>query len=154
MNERNVCATGQPDRGLTIGRLAKAAQVGVETVRYYQRLNLLPTPAPRDSAFRHYSAELIDRIRFIKRAQGLGFSLEQVAMLLQLNDGTERHQIRQLAKAHLESIREKIADLSRMESMLAGLVHACEHNGHAKSCPIIAAFSEDEDLSSELHHQN
>lgn len=126
---------------LTIGRLAKAAGVGVETVRYYQRLKLLPTPVPVHNAFRHYPVETIERIRFIKRAQDLGFSLEDIAALLSLNDGADRQQVRQLAHARLSSIRGKIADLTRMESVLASLVHECEHTDHAHSCPIIAAFS-------------
>ncbi len=126
---------------LTIGRLAKAAQVGIETIRYYQRLQLLPTPAPVRNAFRHYPSATVDRIRFIKRAQDLGFSLDDIAALLQLNDGADRRRIRQLANARLEKIRAKMADLQRMEAILDDLVHACEHAGHADSCPIIAAFS-------------
>jgi Hg(II)-responsive transcriptional regulator len=126
---------------LTIGRLAKAADVGVETVRYYQRLNLLPTPVPTRNAYRYYPIATVERIRFIKRAQSLGFSLEEVAALLQLNDGADRNQIRQLAKVRLASIREKIADLNQMESILSGLVDECEQAQHASSCPIIAAFS-------------
>jgi Hg(II)-responsive transcriptional regulator len=138
---QNHAESNAPGRELTIGRLAKAAQVGIETIRYYQRLNLLPTPTPVRNAFRHYPVEMIERIRFIKRAQDLGFSLEDISALLQLNDGTDRSQVRQLANLRLKAIREKIADLNRMESILAELVHECEHAGHARSCPIIAAFS-------------
>jgi Hg(II)-responsive transcriptional regulator len=126
---------------LTIGRVAKAAQVGVETIRYYQRLGLLPTPVPSRNAFRHYSYEVVERIRFIKRAQDLGFSLEDIAALLQLNDGADRTRVRELAGMRLQHIREKIADLGRMESILSSLLFECEHAGHATSCPIIAAFS-------------
>jgi Hg(II)-responsive transcriptional regulator len=131
---------------LTIGKLAKAAQVGIETIRYYQRLKLLSTPQPVHNAFRYYPADTVERIRFIKRAQGLGFSLDEVAALLRLNDGTDRRQIRQLAKARLENIRDKINDLTRMESILAGLVDECEHAAQANCCPIIAAFSGSTDI--------
>jgi Hg(II)-responsive transcriptional regulator len=148
MNARNHSEMNDSGDGLTIGRLAKAAQVGIETIRYYQRLNLLPTPTPVRNAFRHYPVAMVERIRFIKRAQDLGFSLEDIATLLQLNDGADRHQVRQLANARLESIRVKIADLNRMESILSELVHECEHAGHARSCPIIAAFSGNTAMSS------
>lgn len=134
--------------GLTIGRLAKAAQVGVGTIRYYQRLKLLPTPAPVHSAFRHYPTLLIDRIRFIKRAQELGFSLADIAALLRLNDGANRRAIRCIANARLEDIRVKIVDMHKIESVLAKLIHECEQNDHAISCPIIAAFSGQADISS------
>lgn len=147
MNTRDLAAADEPSE-LTIGRLAKAANVGIETIRYYQRLNLLPTPTPVRNAFRHYPVDTIERIRFIKRAQDLGFTLDDIAVLLQLNDGADRRRIRQLANTRLESIRTKIADLKRMESILAELVHECEHTGQARSCPIIAAFSGTIEISS------
>ncbi len=126
---------------LTIGKLASAAGVGVETVRYYQRRNLLPTPASPDGAFRTYLPELADRIRFIKRSQELGFSLEQIATLLQLEDGSDRQAVRQLAADKLAHIRAKIADLAKMETVLAHLIHECEATGQARPCPIIAALA-------------
>jgi Hg(II)-responsive transcriptional regulator len=128
---------------LTIGKLACAAGVGVETVRYYQRRKLLPAPGSPDGAFRTYPPELADRIRFIKRAQELGFSLEQVATLLQLEDGSDRPAVRQLAADKLAHIRAKIADLAKMEAVLAHLIHECEASGQAKPCPIIAALAGD-----------
>jgi len=148
MNTHNLKAHEKLDTDLTIGRLAKAAHVGIETVRYYQRLKLLPTPAPVRNAFRHYPVETVERIRFIKRAQDLGFTLDDIATLLQLNDGADRRRIRQLANTRLESIRSKIADLTRMESILAELVDECEHAGHSPCCPIIAAFSGAAEISS------
>lgn len=126
---------------LTIGRLARAADVGIETIRYYQRRNLLPTPDPEGGTFRHYPPNLVDRIRFIKRAQDLGFSLDEVFTLLQLEDGADRKAIRKTAGERLAEIRNKIVDLQRMESVLAHLIHECETNGRAKSCPIIAALA-------------
>jgi len=132
-----------PQSQLTIGRLAREAGVGIETIRYYQRVRLLPQPepAPPGKAFRHYPAALIERLRFIKRAQGLGFSLDEVAVLLNLNDGTDRRQVRQLAQARLDNVRAKITDLQQMEAVLAQLLDACEHTDETHCCPIIAAFS-------------
>jgi MerR family mercuric resistance operon transcriptional regulator len=129
---------------LTIGRLARAAGVGIETIRYYQRRELLPVPDPADSAFRHYPAAMVDRIRFIKRAQDLGFSLDEIAALLKLEDGANRKAIRKLANDRLGEIREKISDLQRMEKTLAHLIHECEHGG-ALHCPIIQALAENGD---------
>ncbi|HEX8957174.1 MAG TPA: MerR family DNA-binding protein [Burkholderiaceae bacterium] len=128
--------------GLTIGRLAKAAGVGIETVRYYQRLGLLPAGAPlqQGQAFRHYPIDAVERIRFVKRAQGLGFSLDEISQLLQLNDGADRTRVRELARSRLDNVREKILDLQRMEGALAHLLHECEHSGAAQACPIIEAF--------------
>jgi len=129
--------------GITIGRLAKAANVGIETIRYYQRRALLPTPRPTDSAFRYYPVELIGRIQFIKRAQDLGFSLNEIGVLLELNDGADRPSIQRLTLEHLTNIRSKIADLQRIEAILAQLLHKCEETSQAKACPIIDAFRSD-----------
>jgi MerR family mercuric resistance operon transcriptional regulator len=126
---------------LTIGRLARAAEVGVETIRYYQRRALLPTPDAGSTAFRSYPSALVDRIRFIKRSQELGFTLEQVGNLLQLEDGNNRPAIRELAGDKLSQIREKIADLQKMERVLSHLLHECEATGQTAPCPIIAALT-------------
>lgn len=129
------------ESGLTIGRLARAASVGIETIRYYQRRELLPVPDTADSTFRIYPAETVDRIHFIKRAQELGFSLEEVATFLRLEDGINREAIRKVAADRLSEIRSKIADLQRMEGVLSRLIGECEATGRAKPCPVIAALS-------------
>jgi Hg(II)-responsive transcriptional regulator len=129
---------------LTIGRLARAANVGIETIRYYQRRELLPTPEAGESAFRTYPMVLVERIRFIKRAQELGFSLEEIALFLKLEDGSNRSLIRKVAADRLAGIRAKIEDLKRMETVLATLIHECEVTGRAKPCPIIAAMANNE----------
>jgi Hg(II)-responsive transcriptional regulator len=131
------------ESGLTIGRLARAANVGIETIRYYQKRELLPTPDAVDSAFRFYPLELIDRIRFIKRAQELGFSLEEIATLLQLEDGSNRKAIAKVAADRLSEIQAKIADLQKMENTLSCLLNECKSSGRTKPCPIIAALAED-----------
>jgi Hg(II)-responsive transcriptional regulator len=127
--------------GLTIGRLARAANVGIETIRYYQRRELLPRPEAANTAFRVYPLELVDRIQFIKRSQELGFTLDQIATFLKLADGSNRPAIRKVAADRLEEIRSKIADLQKMEMVLAGLIQECETSGRAAPCPVIAALS-------------
>lgn len=139
-------AAGQPEgKALTIGRLARSAGVGVETVRYYQRRALLPVPASSgDSAFRHYPVGLVERIRFIKRAQEAGFSLEEIAALLKLENSADRVAIRQVAGERLAQLHLKMAELQRMETLLAGLIDSCAHTGSNRPCPIIEAFAHSE----------
>ena len=126
---------------LTIGRLARAADVGVETIRYYQDRKLLPVP-DSEGAFRYYPLSLVERIRFIKRAQELGFSLEEVRELLQLEDGTDRRSIRRVAADRLSQIEAKLADLKRMQRVLKDLLTECEHTKADLPCPIIGTLRE------------
>ncbi len=125
---------------LTIGRLAKAADVGVETIRYYQARQLLPVPEG-EGTYRQYPTSLIDRIRFIKRSQELGFSLDEIASLLALQDGTDRTSIRAITAARLEQIEKKVDDLQRMQKTLRHLLHECEHTKAKVPCPIIESLA-------------
>ncbi len=125
---------------LTIGRLANAADVGVETIRYYQERRLLPVPVA-EGAYRRYSADLVGRIRFIKRGQELGLTLAEIAELLRLEDGADRASIRRIANARLEQIHQKIADLERMRDVLTHLVDQCERTKKHLPCPIIATLA-------------
>ena len=125
----------------TISDLAEAAGVGVETVRYYERRKLVPQPGRTTGAYRRYGKGHVDRVRFIKRAQALGFSLEEVGSLLKLEDGTDRRSIRRIAAARLEETRRRIADLRRIERVLAHLLHDCEAHSKAPRCPIISAIA-------------
>jgi MerR family mercuric resistance operon transcriptional regulator len=127
---------------LTIGALAQAAGVGVETVRYYQRRGLLPVPPRLAGSVRRYGAGAAARIGFIKRAQELGFSLDEIAELLRLQDGTDRRSIRRIAQARLQQIRGRLTDLRRMERALAHLIDACEHDPRAPRCPIVASIAD------------
>ena len=133
---------------LRIGQLAKAAGVHVETIRYYERCGLLPDPGRRAAGYRVYPAEMVARIRFIKRAQQLGFSLKEIAGLLALriDDVTTCEQVRTQAEAKLAEIDEKIADLQRIRSALATLAAACAHGGPAGECPLLDALQTDADL--------
>ena len=124
---------------LTIGRLARAAGVGVETIRYYQQRGLLPVP-PSAGAYRQYPVALAVRIRFVKRAQELGFSLDEIVELLRLEDGTHRDSIRRIATDRLGQIAQKLADLQRMRKTLRHLVSECEHTRADLPCPIIATL--------------
>ena len=128
------------DAGLTIGDVADAAGVGVETIRYYERRKLVPQPRRGLGAFRRYTGSHVNRVRFIKRAQALGFSLEEVSTLLMLEDGADRAKIRRIGAARLEETRRRIRDLRRIEKVLTRLLHDCEAHAKAPRCPIIAAI--------------
>lgn len=133
------------DASLTIARVAQAAEVGVETVRYYERRGLVPRPTRKVGAYRRYDGKHVARLRFIRRAQDLGFTLEEIEGLLKLEDGTDRRSIRRIAAQRLEQIRARIAHLQRMEHALAHLLHDCEANEKKLHCPIIAAIAGDSD---------
>lgn len=125
---------------LTIGRLARAAEVGIETIRYYQSIGLIPTPEPT-GAYRYYSATLVDRIRFVKRGQQLGLSLTEIAELIRLNDGAHRASIRDIAKRRLAEIEHRIEDLQKISTALAMLVDRCAHTRATQPCPIIESLA-------------
>lgn len=133
-------SAASPSPPLTIGRLAKAAGVGVETVRYYQSRRLVRVPAASGS-FRVYPASTVHRIGFIKRAQALGFSLDEVRSLLDLEDGRNRRAIQSVAEARLGQIEDKLADLQRMRGVLSDLLHRCRQTGPTQACPIIETLA-------------
>lgn len=126
---------------LTIGRLARSAEVGVETVRHYTKLKLLSSPKERVGAYRVYPPQTVSRIRFIKRAQELGFTLKEIAGLLALEDGRDRAAVRKIAGARLTQIEQRLADLQSMAGHLRHLLHECEHAQGRVRCPIIAALA-------------
>lgn len=130
---------------LTIGRLARAAGVNVETIRYYQRRGLLDEPAKPVGGHRRYAPSVASRVRFIKRAQQLGFTLEEVTGLLRLQDGQNCQETRLLAERKLALIEDRIADLTRMRRMLNGLIAECAAGQRPRSCPIIATLSANSD---------
>ena len=130
--------------GMTIGGLAKLAGVGVETVRYYQRIGLMSTPARGYGSVRRYNPTSVERLRFIKRAQQLGFTLEEVAHLLRLEDGTHCNEARTLAAHKLAAVEQKLADLQAMRDVLAKLIAACgNRRGTQQSCPLIESLTKD-----------
>jgi MerR family mercuric resistance operon transcriptional regulator len=121
---------------LTIGKLAERAGVNVETIRYYQRLGLLDEPKKPLHGYRHYPPTIANRVRFIKRAQTLGFTLEEVAGLLRLDSASACAETRELAAHKLALIEEKLIELEAMREGLAGLVVKCD-TGSNRPCPII-----------------
>lgn len=139
---RNRQTADSVTRALTIGSLARAAGVGVETIRYYQGRGLLPVPPPT-GGIRYYAPGLVERIRFVKRAQRLGFTLQEIATLLDLADGRNRRSVRAVTSARLEQIRGKVGDLSRMQQTLDELLRSCVASGEAHPCPIIEALMGD-----------
>lgn len=125
---------------LTIGGLAKAAGVNVETVRYYQRRGLLSEPGRPLGGIRRYGRAALERLGFIKSAQRLGFSLDEVGLLLKLEDGTGCDDARVIAEQKLELVRERIADLQRIEAVLDQMVRTCRARLGNVSCPMIASL--------------
>jgi len=131
------------NRGITIGQLAKSAGVNVETVRYYQRIGLSPLPKRDYGSIRRYSADDLKRVRFIKRAQALGFSLDDVALLLGLSDGKHCAETKMLAEKKLALVEAKISDLASMRASLKGLVAKCTKGSRGCGCPIIDALADE-----------
>jgi len=126
---------------LTIGRLSRRAAVNIETVRYYERVGLLPSPPRTEGGHRLYGEPHVKRLTFVRRARELGFTLEEIRALLRLAD--ERPPscatARSLATKHLAEVREKIADLKRMERVLTQTVALCEQ-GDRPECPLLEAL--------------
>jgi MerR family mercuric resistance operon transcriptional regulator len=127
---------------LTISGLAKAAGVGVETIRFYQRRNLLPEPERPLGGIRRYSTADVARIIFIKSSQRLGFSLNEVAELLRLSDGSQCDEARMLAEHKLNDVQNRIANLRRIELALLELVSRCQTSRSEVRCPLISALQE------------
>ncbi len=128
---------------LTIGQLAKEADVHVETVRYYERRGLIPEPPRTPSGYRSYPAESVTRIRFIKSAQALGFSLAEIEQLLALRvDATNScAAVQRRGRAKLASIDEKIATLQRMRAAVVDLLSRCDREGAlGGECPFLEAL--------------
>jgi MerR family mercuric resistance operon transcriptional regulator len=123
---------------MTISQLARSAGVGVETVRYYQRRGLLPDPQPQKTGargIRHYGPDDERRLRFIRSAQAAGFTLEEIAELLHLDSSQDRARAREMARARIEALDAKIAELQRAREALSRLAKECASGGKGP-CPI------------------
>lgn len=127
-------------RSLTIGALATTAGVNVETIRFYQRKGLLPEPGRAYGTIRRYGESDVARVKFVKSAQRLGFSLHEIAGLLTLEDGAHCDEARALAEQKLEDVRAKLDDLHRIESVLVQLVDRCCASRGTVTCPLIASL--------------
>lgn len=138
MPAKDECAAST----FSIGALAAAAEVGVETIRFYQRRGLLAEPPRPPGGIRRYDARDLDRVRFVKAAQRLGFSLDEVGELLNLDDGTRCTQARRVAQQKLLDVRGRLSDLQRIEAALSELVGRCETARGTVSCPLIEALQQ------------
>ena len=128
---------------LTIGKLAQAVGVNVETIRFYQRRGLLDKPAKPPGGHRSYTSEYTKRVRFIRRAQALGFTLSEIQALLAI-DGTELcRDTRELVLKKTVLIDQKISDLTILRGVLDGLIQKCESGQENSVCPIIDVLSDD-----------
>lgn len=127
---------------VTIGTLAKAGGVNIQTVRYYERRRLLTPARRRESGYRIYREDALQKLRFIKNAQELGFSLEEIRSLMQLRSGgtTSCERVRKKATAHARDVRERIERLRSMERVLAQLVRTCQKRGRTDECPILRSL--------------
>ncbi len=129
---------------LTIGQVARRAGVGIETVRFYERQGLLEEPERRESGYRQYGEDAIARLRFIRRAKGLGFSLKEIKDLLalRLDPAATRADVRRRAEAKVADIEAKIHDLQRMRQALLRLTASCRGHGPVSGCPILEALDD------------
>lgn len=131
-----------PAHSFTIGALARAARVNVETIRFYQRKGLMSEPDRRHGSIRRYGDGDLARVRFIKSAQRIGFSLDEVSELLALDDGTHCAEARDLAEQKLRDVRERLRELQRIEAALDGLVDKCCASKQQVKCPLITSLQE------------
>lgn len=125
-------------QSLTVGKLAAAVGVGVETIRFYQRRGLLETPT-RNGGIRRYGSDDLARLRFIRQAQAAGFTLEQIRELLQLDASDDRSRVRHLAKERVAALDAKIAELQQARDALRRLARECG-SGSPGPCPILTSF--------------
>ena len=130
-------------QALTVGKLSKQTGVAVETLRYYERRGLLPPAERTTSGYRLFRPDTAQRLRFIRRAQALGFSLDEIAELLSLSDTPSRsaREVKQLTRSKIADIEVRIRDLQRMKRGLAKLDETCSGHGSTQDCPILAALA-------------
>ena len=135
-------------RNLTIGKVAKSAGLGIETVRFYEREGLIQPLTRTDSNYRLYSEEGIIRLRFIKRAKALGFSLKEIKelLLLRVDPGASKADVKEQVEAKIDDIKKKIKDLKNIQKTLETLDSCCDGHGSTVDCPILMALDGDDDL--------
>lgn len=129
---------------LTIGQVAKQAGLGIETVRFYEREGLLEEPLRKESGYRQYREDVLGRLRFIKRAKELGFSLREIKELLglRIDPQTTCADVRQRAESKITDIEDKIRMLQGMKKALIKLTRTCPGNGPTSECPILDALED------------
>lgn len=132
---------------MTIGTLAEAAGVNVPTVRYYERRGIIAEPPRTQSGYRQYEQAVVDRIRFIKQAQNLGFALDEIEgfLALRVDDPAACETVEEATRAKLESVESKIAELVRLRGVLRELLRSCEDRERTGSCPVLEILDESEE---------
>ncbi len=128
----------------SIGELARRAGVAIDTVRYYERNQLLDPAGRLESGYRRYGDSELRRLRFIRRAKALGFSLADVRALLSLSDERNVAKIKRAAEARLADVEQRLAELERIRNALQALVAACPGHGRAEACPILNALNQED----------
>lgn len=130
------------DTELTIGKVAKQARVNIQTIRYYERRSLLLPSGRRDSGYRLYTPDAVQKIRFIKNAQGLGFTLKEISSLLRLRVSNRARcgNVKKKAEAKLRDVQVKIADLQALERVLKNLIKMCRNQAATGRCPILRSL--------------
>lgn len=144
MQAKNMSAKNLPSQPtvLTIGALSQRTGVNIETIRYYERISLLPEPFRSEGRRRLYDDRLAQRLQFVRRGRELGFSIEEIrALRLVDQDGLACAEAKDITLSHLADIRSKIADLKKLERVLARMASACEGN-QLRQCPIFDALSQ------------
>jgi Hg(II)-responsive transcriptional regulator len=139
----------------SIGQVARRAGVGVETIRYYEREGLLEEPPRRASGYRQYSEDVVKRIRFIKRAQQLGFSLKEITelLLLRVDGQTSCEEVKERTKAKVVEVERKLVELQRMRRALLQVAALCTGKGPASACPMLEALDEQVQFESMVDRQ-
>ncbi|WP_196778823.1 heavy metal-responsive transcriptional regulator [Lysobacter silvisoli] len=134
---------------MQIGQLAKRAGVAIDTVRYYERNGILPLPERQASGYRAYDERDVDRLRFLRRAKALGFTLTEIRDLLELSSRRDDDMggLKAAANEKLADVERKLAELSRVRDGLRQLVDACPGHGALQRCPILAALAQEEDAA-------
>ncbi len=147
MNQEAIMQT------MTRGEIARRTGVNIETVRYYEQRGLIPKPSRSASGYRTYTEDYVERILFIKRAQELGFTLQEIVELLSLrvDPDMDRGEVKQRAEAKLADIEEKIRDLRRMAHALTTLVATCSGCGPTSECPILETMQSAEAFDDVIH---
>jgi MerR family copper efflux transcriptional regulator len=135
--------------GYTTGQIARKAGVGVQTIRFYERQGLLPAPARRESGYRQYPEASLERLRFIRRAQGLGFSLAEVQELLALHPDSERAcaDVAARVRSKLSEIEARMRNLESLHGALSRLARACENRALLRGCPLLQSLGHGGEVS-------
>jgi len=142
----NIKADTKGQKFFTIGKVSGLADVNRETLRYYEREGIIDKPQKNDSGYRIYPPETVKQIRFIKRAQQLGFSLKEITELMALQNDAQNatcHDVKQYAVDKVNTMEQKIEDLKQMRSRLLELIASCDEEKSLDTCPILDAFGEE-----------